>query len=294
MLFLQTIVNGWVTGCVYALLALGFGLIYNTTRVFHIAHGAVYAAAGYFIYTFLVVWKLPLSAASVLTVVAAGALGIGVEKAVHAPLHRRRASPSIHLLSSVGVYIVVVNLIALVYGNQTRVLGAEAQETFRVGELILTEVQVVAVIVFLSVFAALVVALRCSSWGRMLRAMRDDPELVSAAGIDPAHIRAVVFGVGSGVAAIASILLSLDAGLGPHMGLSAVLNAAVAVILGGLGVFESAVLGALALGTLQSLAVWQGGARWQEAVTFVMLLVVLLLRPEGLLGRRRRIEEAAA
>jgi len=148
------------------------------------------------------------------------------------------------------------------------------------------------VVVAVVLFIGLVLLLRKTRLGQQLRAMRDDPELVTVIGLNPRTLRRVVFGLGSALAAVAAILLGLDVDIDPHIGLAAVLNGAVAVIIGGVGRFEGAALGALVLGLLQSVAVWQTSARWQEAVTFGVLILFLLFRPQGILGKKRRVEEA--
>jgi branched-chain amino acid transport system permease protein len=275
-------------------MALGFALIYNTTRIFHLAHGAVYAVAAYLFYSFYVLWGVPLVAAALLTVGLATILGVLIDEAIHVPLDERDSSMLIHLLSSLGLYIALVNVIAMFYGNQTKVLSQGAQPTYSGGEIILTQVQVATVGVAVLLFIGLVVLLRKTRLGQQLRAMRDDPELVAVMGLNPRTLRRVVFGLGSALAAVAAILLGLDVGIDPHIGLAAVLNGAVAVIIGGIGLFEGAALGALVLGLVQSLAVWQASARWQEAVTFGVLILFLLFRPQGILGTQRRVEEVAA
>jgi branched-chain amino acid transport system permease protein len=128
----------------------------------------------------------------------------------------------------------------------------------------------------------------------MIRAMRDDVELLSSIGINPQHVRRIVFALGSSLAGVSAMLTGLDVGIDPNIGMVAILNGAVAVIVGGVGIFEGAAFGALLLGLLQSLAVWKFSARWQDTVTFLVLIIFLLLRPEGILGSRRRIEEVTA
>lgn len=293
MLVLQLLVNGIVAGCGYALVALGFALIYNTTRIFHFAHGAIYMLGAYLFYSTYVLWSLPLWLAALLTVVLITATGVLVDKLVHLPLDRQDASLLIHLLSSLGLYIVIVNTVAMFYGNETKVLSPGVQTTYSAGGVILTVVQIATVVVAVVLFIGLVLLLRNTRLGGQLRAMRDDPELVAVMGINPRTLRKIVFGLGSALAAAAAMLMALDVGIHPHIGLAAVLNGAVAVIIGGIGIFEGAALGAILLGLLQSLAVWQASARWEEAVTFVVLILFLLFRPEGILGTRRRVEEVA-
>jgi branched-chain amino acid transport system permease protein len=232
-------------------------------------------------------------AAALLTVGLAAILGVLIDEVIHVPLDERDSPMLIHLLSSLGLYIALVNVIAMFYGNQTKVLSQGAQPTYSEGGIILTQVQVATVGVAVSLFIGLVVLLRKTRLGQQLRAMRDDPELVAVMGLNPRTLRRVVFGLGSALAAVAAILLGLDVGIDPHIGLAAVLNGAVAVIIGGIGLFEGAALGALVLGLLQSMAVWQASARWQEAVTFGVLILFLLFRPQGILGTQRRVEEVA-
>ena len=113
-------------------------------------------------------------------------------------------------------------------------------------------------------------------------------------GTNPNKVRNIVFGLGSALAAVAAMLVAFDVGIDPHIGLDALLVAAVAVIIGGVGIFEGAALGAFIIGVAQSLAVWKVSARWEQAITFLLLILFLVFRPQGILGKRRRIEEAEA
>jgi branched-subunit amino acid ABC-type transport system permease component len=128
--------------------------------------------------------------------------------------------------------------------------------------------------------------------GRMVRAVRDNPELVAAMGFNPRRVRWLIFSLGSGFAAVAAVLTSLDLGLNPHVGMNALLTAAVAVILGGIGRFRGAAVGALILGVLHSVVIWWVSAKWVDAVAFVALIGFLIYRTEGVFARSRRVEEA--
>lgn len=290
----QLLANGIIAGCAYALVALGFALIYNTTRTFHFAHGAVYTLSAYFFYTLYNLWQWPLIPAFFVTLVIIAVVGILIDEIIYMPLVRRGSSQLIQLLSSLGLYIVMINFIAMIYGNETKVLSPGVQPTYSIGSLILTQIQVATVVAFVALFIGLIVLLKKTRLGKIIRAMRDDPQLVSVMGINPRRVRRVVFALGSALAAVAAMLLGLDVGIDPNIGMAAVLNGAVAVIIGGVGIFAGAALGALLLGILQSLAIWQASARWQDMVTFLVLILFLLFRPEGILGVRRRIEEATA
>jgi len=294
MLVVQLLANGFVTGCAYALVALGFAFVYNTTRIFHFAHGAVYALAAYVFYSLFVQWGVPLIVAAPGTILLIAIAGILIDELVHAPLDRQDASMLIHLLSSIGLYTVIVNGIALLYGNQTKVLRSGVQSTYSLGSITLSRIQVATLVTAVLLLGIVFIVLWNTRLGKMLRAMRDDPKLVAVMGINPRSLRWAVFSLGSGLAAVAAILMGLDFGIDPYIGLSAILNGAVAAIIGGVGLFEGAVLGGLLVGLLQALVAWQASAEWQDAITFVVLILFLLFRPEGILGEKRRVEEVMA
>lgn len=293
-MLLQLLANGLITGCSYALVALGFALIYNTTRIFHFAHGAVYTLGAYFFFTFWSMWHIPFIPALFLAFVATAIFGILIEQAVYLPLVRRGSSPLVYIVSSLGLYIIIINIIAMLYGNETKIPLPGLQPTYSFGGIILTRIQLLIFLGFILISAVVFLVLRKTRLGITLRAMRDDPELISVMGINPIMVRRIVFALGSILAALASILNSLDVGMDPNMGMSAILSGAVAVIIGGVGIFEGAILGGVLLGIIQSLAIWQISARWQDPITFLILILFLLFRPQGILGKRRRMEETSA
>lgn len=291
-MLLQLLANGLVAGCLYALVALGFALIYNTTRIFHIAHGALYTSSAYSLYVFLVLLRWPLPLAFGATLVLSALLGMAVELTVYAPLVKKGTSTLTALLSSLGLYIALVNTIALIFGNETKVLRPGVEKTYHIGPVLLTRIQVTQALAFGLLFPAVVLLLRKTLWGKAVRAVRDNPTLTQVMGLNLQAIRLSVFALGSALSAVAAMLQALDVGMDPHVGMPVLLTAAVALIVGGVGIFEGTALGAFVLGALQSLIIWKVSARWVDAVTFTVLILFLLFRPEGLLGRRRRLEEA--
>jgi len=293
-LFTQLFLNGLINGCAYALVALGFALICNTTRIFHFAHGGIYTLSGYLFFSFYTQHSLPLWFALPITLTLASIVGILIDLIVYRPLDQRGASTMMHMLSSLGLYIIIVNVICMVYGNNSKIIVSGLLPTAKFGGLMLNIVQIATAITFVIVFLSLSLTLKYSSLGIKLRAMRDNQTLLSLYGINPNTVRLFVFGAGSALCALAGILVGLDVGIDPHVGMTVVVIAAVALIVGGIGVFEGAALGALMLGCLQSIAVWQMSARWQDMVTFLVLIIFLLFRPQGIMGRRGRLEEGEA
>ena len=287
----QLFANGLATGSLYALSALGFGLIYNTTRIFHIAYGAVYTVATYLLFVLFAQCRIPLEIAFIVALILTIILGILIDICIYQPLLHQGSSFLIVMISSLAVYIITVNIIALIFGNEIKILKPGIAKTFSLGQVILSDIQILQIVTLAFVFFTLVLSLKYTNLGKIIRAMRDNPDLLSLMGVDLKKVRWLVFGLGSLLAGLAAMLQALDVGIDPHIGMSAVLTAAVAVIIGGVGVFEAPAFGGLLLGVLQSMVVWKASGRWQEAITFALLVFFLFFKPEGIFGQRRRLEE---
>lgn len=288
----QFLANGLCKGSVYAIVALGFGLIYTTSRVFHIAHGVIYTLGAYGLVLGTVWLGYPLWGAILLALVTAAAAGVAVETLVYRPLHRKQASSAVLMISSFGVYIIGVNLIAMVFGNETKVIRTGIEDTFHLGNVILTRIQILQLVTGVLVLTIYGLFLWKTALGRICRAVADDAVLAEVLGVHVGRTRLLVFALGSSFAATGGILAGLDVGMDPYVGLPAMLVAAVACIIGGLNRFLAPALGGLLLAVTQSLVVWKTSAHWEAAVTFGILIVFLLFRPQGLLGQNERLEEA--
>ena len=291
-MLLQLLANGIVAGCVYALVALGFGIIYNTTHIFHIAHGAVYTVGAYAFYSFARGLELNSFISFLLALFVTALLGILMDLVIYHPLTKRKASLGVFLISSLGIYIFLVNLIAMIYGNETKILSPGIEKTFHFGSVILTRIQLLEVLIFLIAFPTFLLFLNRTKPGKLIRALSDNPVLTTVLGVDVRRVRFLVFAIGSFLAGAASCLVALDVGMDPNVGMDALLIAAVTVIIGGMGNFKSPVVGAFMLGIIQNLVIWKISARWEAAITFLLLISFLLFRPQGILGRRGRLEEA--
>lgn len=289
---LQFLANGLCMGAVIAIVALGFGLIYTTTRVFHIAHGGVYVLTGYTLWVAIAWWGLPLTICIFLSLGVAALAGIVIDWTVYQPLASRSAPIAVVMISSLGIQIIFENAIALTFGNQTLILRSGIERTLNLGPVILTYVQLAQLIVGVTLTVALWLFLRDTRVGHIFRAVSDDEMLALVIGLRVTRVRLLVFALGSIFAGIGSILILLDVGLDPHAGFPAVLAAAVACIIGGLRNFLAPVAGGFFLGIVQSLTIWQTSAKWKEAITFGLLIIFILLWRQGLLGIYKRAEEA--
>ena len=175
------------------------------------------------------------------------------------------------------------------YGNETQILNPNISKSITLGNIILTHTQLAHLFVSLVLIGIFLLFLKHSKFGIKTRAMRDDDVLCTVFGLDISQMRLNLFGLSAFFAAVGSGLVAYDVGMDPYVGMPMLLNAVVALIIGGVGRFEAPILGGFIIGILQSLAVWTFSSRWQDAITFSLLIIFLLFRPQGLLGEKQRV-----
>ena len=288
-MLLQLLANGIIMGSIYSLVALGFALVYNTTKIFHIAYAILYTFSSYMVLTFYQSFRFPFFVAFLMAIFLTIVLSILIEIIVYRPLVRRNSSSNIILISSIGVMIIVVNLLAMMYGNETKIINQEISKSVSFGSVILTHTQLFQFGISVILIILFLVFLKFSNFGIRTRALRDDGELCTVLGMDIFKMRIVLFSLSAFFVAIGGGIVAYDVGMDPYVGMPMLLNAVVALIIGGIGRFEAPILGGFVIGILQSLAVWAFSSRWQDAVTFTLLILFLLLRPQGILGEKQRM-----
>ena len=284
----QFIINGLITGILYSLLAIGFALVYNTTRVFHIAAAGIYVFAAYMFWLFVVRVGLPVFAGSLVALVLTMLLSLLSEMLIYRPLKNKKASLNVAMIASIGAMTVIVNTIAMCFGNETKVVENAILQPLTIGDIIITTPQKYQAMIGIAVLVIFMVILQRTNWGLRLRALSADETLFETLGYDTKTTRVMVFLASGAFIAIASCLTVYDVGLDPNMGMSVLISAVVAMIIGGVGKFSTCILGGLTLGVLQSLTVYMFASNWQNAVTFVVLLILLFLRPQGIAGYKQR------
>lgn len=288
----QIVVNGLISGAVFAVLALGFSAVYLPCRVFHIALGGIYALTPFVAMTILRAgggWPLALIGSAGLAVV----IGLLCELLNHRRLEHRQASSGAQLIASLGVFIILVQVVAITWGNETQILRAGVDRTFAIGGLILTRAQVLSGTVSAVVLAAVFLWLKFTNIGLRLRALADNPVEFGLRGFNVDAHRLLAFGLSGLLAATAALLMAYDVGFDPHGGLHMLVLAVVAVLIGGRESFLGPVVGGVLLGVLRALVVWYFSARWQDVATFAILALFLYVRPHGICGRRGRLEADA-
>ncbi|CAO3363638.1 branched-chain amino acid ABC transporter permease [Azospirillum palustre] len=283
-LLIQLTLNGLFNGAHFALLAMGFALIFGTTGVVHFAYGPVYAVGAYVIWALVALAGLPFWVAVGLGVAATAALGVASYLFIYRPFEIGGSPPFVVLVASLGLFIVIKNLIGIVFGTDVKTVDV-AYDVHFVGNAFFTTVQVGQVLAALLVGGGIALFLRTSRYGKAIRAMADNREMATVIGIDTTRLSILVFALGSAVSAVAGALVLLRDGLNPNMGFGAVFVAFVAVIVGGVGSLRGAVVAGFLLAFVQSLGMWQIPTEWQNTIVFVVLFGFLLARPSGIVRR---------
>ncbi len=281
-IFRQLLLNGLNAGALYALVAVGFTLIYRTTKFFNLTHGAMLTVSAYAVY-YLSKHGVGLYVAGVIGIVFAGLVGFGIEKTVYLPLRRRRASNMVLLVASLGGLTMLQAVIAMLFTSQGQVLESGIPPIYDVfgGVVTLTQVQIMVSAIAITV--ALILVLKYTRFGKAVEAISDDAEVAAIAGIETNRIIGYVFFIGSAIAGVAGFLVGVQSGLDPRMGMGLLLKGVIAAIVGGLGSMYGAFLGAFIVGLVENFGIWKLPSVWKDAIAFGLLIAFLLVRPRGIL-----------
>ncbi|VTU26232.1 LIV-I protein H [Variovorax sp. PBL-H6] len=286
MLFLQLLLNGLQVGALYALTAVGFSLIFGSTKVFHFAHGSTFTIAAYIFYWLYSVSHLHWGFAALAAGVAAVAFGVFMDRCVYAPIHRHEGSYFTVFVASFGAGIVVQNAIGMLFGRSFVSVSTPLSSSIELAPgLFGSPLSLIAIGCAAVFFAGLQAFLMRTNAGIALRALSENPELVRAYGLNPRKLSTLVFALGSLLVVPAAILTAASAGLNPAIGHHVMLISLAATIVGGVGSLRGAACAGLLLGLAENLALLWFPPQWSEAVTFVVLFLFVLLRPSGFFGR---------
>jgi len=288
----QIIANIILTTFLFLLISQSFSLTYYPTRFFHIAHAITLTCAAYFTYLFSIQLAFPIAVSILLAILCAIAVGMLSEIALYKPLRKHNASPMILMIASLGLYIVLQNVISMLWGDSTLSVRTGVVKVGRrfMGAYI-TDIQIITIAVCLALFITCVFFMKYSRIGRNIRSVASNPELSNVVGINSDRVILWAFGIGSALVAGAGILIAFDTDMRPTMGFSWLLYGVVAMIIGGVGSNWGLVGGALLLATAQHLAAYYIGSQWLDAVAYIILILFLIARPLGFSGKRlKKIE----
>jgi branched-chain amino acid transport system permease protein len=280
------LLNGIVLGSIYALIALGYTMVWNILEFINFAHGDVYMI-GAFVGLTTVLAGAPLLVGFIAGAAAAALLGVLIERLAYRPL---RGTPKINLLiSAIGVSIVLQNVAQVIWGARPRVFPSPfLDSSILVAGINVNYQQIFIVALALILMVGLQLWIKNSMMGKALRGSAQDLEAAQLMGIPTNRVVSLTFAIGSALGAIAGILIGPLFLVYPTMGALAGLKAFTAAVLGGIGNIAGAMLGGILLGSIESLAAAYLSSGYRDAISFSLLILVLLFRPWGLLGKPAR------
>lgn len=283
----QLIYNILLSGFIYLLLAISFTIIYYPTKFFHFAHAAVIILGAYFTFLFSIQLKWSLWVAVPLAIIFATAIGMLIEIALYKPLRKRNATPLIFLITSLGIYIVLQNIISLFWGDNTKsIRTGEVKIGNKIFGAYITDIQITIIVVSITLFIATLFFLKYTKVGKNMRAVSSNGKLSNIFGINSNYVILWSFGIGSALAAVVGILVAFDTDMTPTMGFNLLLYGIVAMIIGGVGSIWGLVGGSLLLATAQHLGAYYIDSKWMDAIAYVILILFLIWKPLGFSGKR--------
>lgn len=288
MSFLTSLVNGLSLGSIYAIIALGYTMVYGIAKMLNFAHGDFIMVGSYIIFVCVSTAGLPPAVGILLAIVLCTLLGIGTEKVAYKPLRHAKSNLAV-LITAIGVSYLLENLALLIFGADTKsftnVVSWSGISLFG-GQLHIQGVTIVTIIVSLIILIALQLYIHHTKNGQAMLAVAQDQGAATLMGIDVNRTISLTFAIGSGLAAVAGALLcSAYPSLTPYTGAMPGIKAFVAAVLGGIGSIPGAMIGGLVLGIIEILSKTYISSQLSDAIVFGILVVVLLVKPTGLLGK---------
>ena len=294
---IQQLLNGLTVGSTYALIAIGYTMVYGIIGMINFAHGEIYMIGSYVAFIVLAALammgidnlSLMLIAAFVISIIITSTYGFAIERVAYRPL--RNSNRLIALISAIGMSIFLQNYVRLAQGSRDIAMPALINGGWVFGpedgfNATLSYMQLVIFIVTFLSMTALTLFISRSRLGRACRACAEDLGMTSLLGINTNHVISLTFVIGAALAAVAGVLLGMYYGVvNPYIGFMAGLKAFTAAVLGGIGSIPGAVLGGLILGVAESLTAGYFSTEYKDVVAFSLLVLILLFRPTGILGR---------
>jgi branched-chain amino acid transport system permease protein len=297
--FIQTIVNGLITGCLYALIALGYTMVYGVLKLLNFAHGDLYMVGAYIGY-FVIRWfggpnslAIPVPLLILIMLVVAGggvgALGVAIERFAYRPL---RDAPRIApLITALGISFLLENLVLLFFGGFVRQYQAQnfisLTGGIHIGDIKIDTVEILIIVITAAMMLGLRLLVDKTTLGKSMRAVASDREAAEMLGIDVNRTIALTFFIGSAMAGVAGVMSGLEFGaISNTIGFLAGLKAFTAAVVGGIGSITGAMVGGIVIGMCEAFSSSYINTKYSDLIVFGILIITMLARPTGIFGRR--------
>lgn len=285
--FIQQLINGITLGSVYALISLGYTMVYGIIKLINFAHGDIFMVGAYIAYLSVTYLKLGLIPSLIVSMTFCSVLGMLIEKFAYKPL---RNSPRISaLITAIGVSLLLENLMQIIMGADSRVfprLVDEKNYHLLQGRIVVNNKQIYLLIITILLMIILNFVVKKTKIGKAMRAVSQDMDAARLMGINVDTTISYTFAIGSALAAAAGVLVGLYYNtINPLMGVLPGLKAFIAAVFGGIGIIPGAMLGGFSLGIIETLVSGYGSSMYKDAVAFALLILILIIKPSGLLGK---------
>ena len=286
MAFLSYLINGLGLGSVYAIIALGYTMVYGIAKMLNFAHGDIIMIGAYVAFFALSRFQLPLFVSVILSIVVCTILGVVIERLAYKPL--RQASSLSVLITAIGVSYFLQNAAQLLWTSNTKVFPSIVSNAYlKIGDLSISYLTIITIAVCIAIMIVLTLFISKTKTGMAMRACSEDKGAAMLMGINVNTTISITCAIGSGLAAIASILLCATyPSVYPTLGSMPGIKAFTAAVFGGIGSIPGAFLGGLMLGVIETLTKAYISTQLSDAIVFAVLIVVLLIKPTGLLGKK--------
>jgi branched-chain amino acid transport system permease protein len=283
-MLLQQLTNGLMLGGTYALVAIGYSLVFGVLRLIHLAHGEVFMVGAYIGLEVMLAFNVGPLAALAAAIVGTALLGIVLELIVFRPIRRKGGSFLAPMVTSIGAGLILQEVFTKIFGaEQSEFPSGLGNDTYHLGPLLVSATQVFIMAVAVLSMIVLHLFISRTRYGMAMRAVAENVEIASVLGINTDAVIMLTFAVASGLAGIAGVLVGLAyTAVSPFMGINMAVKGLAIMLVGGLGSIYGAMVGGLLLGIVEVLCVAYAASSYRDAVAFGLMIVILLVRPRGL------------
>lgn len=287
-IFFQQLVNGIALGSIYALVSLGYTMVYGTIRLINFAHGDIFMMGAFVGYYLITALQMNVFLAMLISVLFCAILGVVIERVAYKPL--RNSTRVAALITAIGVSYLLQNAIIYLVGPEVKAFPSVIPtQIFRVFGLVINSKQILVVAITVVLMIVLQVIVRYTKMGKAMRAVAVDAEAAQLMGINVDQVISFTFALGSGLAGFAGVLVGINYNsIAPTMGTAYGMKAFIAAVVGGVGSIPGAMVGGYLIGLLETIVTFLGWSSYRDAAVYVLLIIILLVLPAGLFGKNEK------
>lgn len=286
----QLILNGIIAGGIYALVALGYTMVYGILKFINFAHGEIFMMGAYLAWVMHIVLGQDIFTSFIIAMIGCAIGGFVIEKIAYKPL--RKSAMLAPLITAIAVSLFLQAFTIMIFGAEVKTLRTtEVQAGIPIlGSAVITPIQIVIIVVSISLMILLHLFIKYTKLGKAMRAVSDNYAVSAIIGININKIISTVFIIGSMLAAAAGVLVGIEQNLTPTMGVSVGIKAFTAAVIGGVGNIYGAVAGGFLIGLIENIGIWFIPSGYKDAIAFTILIIMLIFKPTGLFGAKKEEE----